>query len=386
MNGELAQEVKVIEGKKLVSRYGVISDKGEIQIFLSRDRGNPLVSLTICETTKINMVQNRLYCFQVAGEVTITIETYNGASMAQWINHILQIQCRSNGQSKEIFSDLKNEQTVELMGKLKQLPLFEYYRDEKRIKALMLKGEIPMCGWRQKWLRLREKDKNLPNLIAEQTRILEKQTARLRKVQAQVAVSQEKLDKLEEKASVRDFYDQFLLPIAKVEEELSSSFRLKLNNPQDFTVDDVSLFLCKCDLVELIAPFKNKNVDGEFLLSLSSAGALSELKIGDTLLEKQLEFFANLLEHRLLFTGSVESSLIWRHRPVAKTISLLKEHDVALDYEIISNKQISISQLIFFQVPDFKSIFGLEIKEAAAAVNRLKVFRRQFETFLAEPE
>ena len=374
--------VKVIKDKKLVVRYGVITANKELEIFADDELGDTLVSLPISTTTKINMVQNRQFCFQVVGaKETIVMELSNEFDMSQWINQILCCQVLRM-QVKEIFSILKNEQTPELMHELKGEFMYD---DEKFIREKMLQGEIPMCGWTQKWLGLREEGNQLPSLIAEQTRVLEKQQARLSKVQAQVAESQEKLDQLVEKESTRDFFDQFLSPIAKVEEELLESFQTKLDNPQEFTVDDVSLFLCKCDLVGLVTPFKDKNVDGELLLSLSSAGALSELNITDILLEKQLEFFVKLLAHRLLFNEkALESSLICRHRPVLKTILLLKEHDVALDSEIIKNKQISISQLIFFQVAEFRNIFGLVLKEAANIVNKLKVLRFQFETFLAE--
>ena len=86
--------VKVIEGKKLVARYGVITKNGGLYIFQNQNGGNPLASLQISTTTKINMVQNRQFCFQiVGGQSTITMETANEMDMSQWINEILRRQC-----------------------------------------------------------------------------------------------------------------------------------------------------------------------------------------------------------------------------------------------------------------------------------------------------
>src|SRR3990167_6004069 len=175
--------VKVIEGKKLVVRYGVITADKELEIFADDKLGDTLVSLPISATTKINMVLNRQFCFQVVGaKETIVMELSNEFDMSQWINQILRCKVLRM-QVKEIFSILKNEQTPELMHELKGEFL---YNDEKFIKEKMLQGEISMCGWTQKWLGLREEGNQLPSLIAEQTRVLEKQQARLSKVQAQV--------------------------------------------------------------------------------------------------------------------------------------------------------------------------------------------------------
>ena len=86
--------VKVIEGKKLVNRFAVITKNGGLYIFQNNTGGTPLASLQIDATTKINMIQNRQFCFQIVGsQSTITMETTNEMDMSQWINEILRRQC-----------------------------------------------------------------------------------------------------------------------------------------------------------------------------------------------------------------------------------------------------------------------------------------------------
>ena len=47
-------------------------------------------------------------------------------------------------------------------------------------------------------------------------------------------------------------------------------------------------------------------------------------------------------------------TVVWRHRDVDKTLVLMKEWGVDLDSEVMKEKGISICQLLYFKVKDFK--------------------------------
>ena len=294
-------------------------------------------------------------------------------------------QLEKREEIKEIFASLsaQSEPAPSLIEKIKLHSLDEKIKDVAFIKKKLLEGFIPLCGWTDKWLPNHNKHLEISESIENTKTLLAQLQQELLEIQNRIAHTQEQLQGLDEQVEAFQFFDGFMQPIAEVEKQLTDSFQLKLDNPKEFSTEDICLFLNYSGLHELVEVFEEKQITGEQLILLSSVDALSHIGIEDTLLLKKLEFYCKLLENGLLFkTEKLGQSVIWRHIAVVDTIKLLKEFNIALDENIIAEKRISICQLIFLKVEELKNLFSLNVLDAAKALQQLDTLKQGFRKFL----
>ena len=193
------------------------------------------------------------------------------------------------------------------------------------------------------------------------------------------------LSPLEEEKETLEFFDTFLQPLAEVESEMRSGFEAKLlaGKHGEFSVDEVSLFLNVCGIRGLIEYQRQRKFTGEDLeLAITD---ISVLEIKDTLCERKLKFYLKVLgSGKYLDRDLLEKSTIWRHKDVEKTLLLLREWSIELNEQLVREKEISICQLIFFKLIDFRKILDIPVKDATGIMMKLKRLRKQFEKFLKD--
>ena len=299
-------------------------------------------------------------------------------------NRVKKVKESAETEIQQIFEQLQSEQSPELIEKIRSCSLESKINENKFIKEHLLKGEIPLCDWNTKWDPIRTRFLETGAAINDAKGNLAVHQEQLAQLQGKIKQLEEQIVDLEDQHRSLDFFNGFFQPIVAVEKELTESFRSKLGKISEFSVDDVCLFLNFASLSELVDLFQEKQVDGELLVLLASVGGFSGIGIEDTLLEKQLEFHWKLLENNLLFDREkLEQSVVWRHRSPENTLKLLNEFDLtALDPEIVTKKQISICQLIYFSVDNFVKTFGITLKAAVSAVKTLQDLRLGFENFV----
>ena len=287
---------------------------------------------------------------------------------------------REENMLKELFKLLSKEQSKSLAEKLKLTGFQQRGGSSKRefLKEQFLTGIIPMVDWGSHYNSICNRKKELAqNIQQNKTLYIEKQKE-LEKIREQI-------DQYEKEKEVFEFFDKFLYPIVVIEKEVTHSFQTKLQNPKDFSVDDVSVFLNVCELEHLIPFQRAKQINGEQLLFYSSVSDIAGLGINDSLTKKRLKFFGKLLENGLLLRKDIlEKSVIWRHLDINKTLVFLKEYGIPLDRCVIEQKSISLCQLIFFKSKDFREFFGMLTHESVPTLGKFSKLRKEFSAFLQE--
>ena len=163
--------------------------------------------------------------------------------------------------------------------------------------------------------------------------------------------------------------------------ELTTAFQQKLGNPDQFSVDDVSLFLNSYGMGEVVAIQRKNNLKGEDLLVHTSDPA--GFGITDNLLGKKFTFFGELLENRLLGKAEIlDQCPVWRHLDVEKTLLFLRERKIKLDQDVIREKKISICQLMYFKGNDLREFFALDSSASLPIIKKLTAIKKEFSLFL----
>ena len=271
------------------------------------------------------------------------------------------------------------------MQKMKLLAIHERLKDKQFTKDHILSGNIPMVGWAVQWESLHASNQTLTEEIANLEAELIQHQKSLAEIQQNILQTQTVLSNKKSEHELSDFFDRLIEPILATEKELTACYSQKIihSDPNDFSPEDMCIFLNLCSLTELAEFVHARHLTGKELILFSKAGDLSELNIGNLLLEKKLEFYGKLLAGNLFFDAEKLSNwVIWRHLPVNKTLSLLKEHGINLDRKIIIENQISIGQLVTFKFKDFKQLFMLTGEQAAEIVVQMKPLKKLFTNFL----
>ena len=305
------------------------------------------------------------------------------------VNVLAEHEYNENEEVKEIFSLLQKEQSADLAEMIKSSSLLDKIKDAEFVKKQIFLGSIPMCGWSSQWEPIHESNETLERQISQQKEVIVEKERQLRKIEQEIKDIRNNLLVLQQQKEVKNFYDEFLLPIVRTEKELSRSFQSKVEKASEFSVDDVCFFLNLSGLHELVAVFRENQITGSKLILFSEISDIEGLELGikDVLVEKKLEFHAKLLETNAFFNKEeLEKSIIWRHRSPKKTVDLLKDYEIALSAEIILQKEISIGQLIYFKVKDFKEIFRVSVEDAALFVKKLQNLKINFEKFIYKSE
>ena len=285
---------------------------------------------------------------------------------------------------KKLFAKLKEGTSDELVPEIAKLNLLEKFGEENYVKNNLLEGRIPFVKWNSILQPILEAHKQFGETIEQLNATLAQQETQLEEITKLVESTREELQKVEERAESTNFYTQLLSPLAAVETELTQSFYSKLDTPELFTTDDVCMFLNYASLTKLLPEFQEAEITGELLVALTKANGLEEIDaMGDILLNKRLEFFCQLLVHKIFLNEEILSeSIIWRHMSVENTIKLLHEYQVDLSEDVIRKYQISICQLINLQVNQLRHIFGMSVLDAANQVMKLAPLRKSFKQFL----
>ena len=294
-----------------------------------------------------------------------------------------------NYQVRHIFDSLKNAQTVDLKNQIKVTSLEERIIDNDFVRENIVNGNIPFNDWENIWTPLHCRKDSIYSEIRTLRVLADEQQKKFNEIQKLLSQTQEQLGALENEKEAIEYFDEFFKPIIQVEQELKKSFSTKFGNVHAMDVEDVCLFLNLCSLPEVIDLVKEKQITGEKLMltSFTSAFGPPGLGITDPLVEYRLKFFTKLLENNLFLANQkLEKSTIWRHLSVSKTIDLLKEYGIALEKAVIEAHHISICQLVYFKVNDYKTFFGIGWEQAANIIQLLKPVRKDFKKFLKQKE
>ena len=282
---------------------------------------------------------------------------------------------------KEIFKSVENEQSNELIAKIKEIMPEEV--DKDLAKQKILAGVIGMADWPSKWRDIHEKKQELEKCIQLNKLTLHDKKQQLIKLTQEVEDIEQTLSSTQERRQTLEFYDKFLEPIAEAEQELKSGFeeKLKAGKHEKFTVDEVSLFLNVCGMGVLVSQQRKDKIDGEMLGNAMED--VTVLEIGDRLQQKRLKFYLKVLGSGLMMKEEeLNQCVVWRHKEVEKTLLLLKEWEIALDEELVRKKGISICQMLYFEVKDFRKQLGVEGKDAIEIIRKMRKMRKDFKEFL----
>ena len=283
---------------------------------------------------------------------------------------------------KDIFRSLTGQQNKQLQYKIiSALSSNQINIDD--LKQRIVSGVIPLANWSIQQSSNLKRIEELNQPIQEtKSALLEKQEY-LQKIQQEVGSLQQAVAAMEEEKETLLFFGELMDSVSRIQEEVRGGFEAKVQSGaySEFSVDEVSFFLMVCDLEELVEFQRKNSIDGEHLVI--AIMDVSAMKIKNTLLKRKLEFYLKILGAGLLQKEEILSeSMIWRHQPLEKTLLLLKEWDIPLDAQIIKQKQISIGQLIFFNVKDFAKVFGVQVKELKCDFSKFRTMRKEFEEFL----
>ena len=283
---------------------------------------------------------------------------------------------------KEIFKSLMFQKSKELKRKINST-LSSNKLNTGQIKEKIVSGVIPMADWLSQWDPIHAKTQQLAQSIEETKPILSEKQQQLQILQNEIVELQQRLQSMEDEKETLDFFDEFLQPLGEIERELRSGFEEKVKGGKhvDFSVDEVSLFLNITGVGDLVEFQRANQFSGEDLQAAISD--ISVLEVKDTLSKRKLEFHLKVLESGKMMNEEVlRKSAIWRHRDPEKTLVILKEWGVALNEEVLRQKEISICQLIFFKNKDLRKIFGMSRKEAMVVSETLGTMRKDFKKFL----
>ena len=282
---------------------------------------------------------------------------------------------------KEIFKSVENEQSNELIAKIKEIMPEEV--DKDLAKQKILAGVIGMADWPSKWRDIHEKKQELEKCIQLNKLTLHDKKQQLIKLTQEVEDIEQTLSSTQERRQTLEFYDKFLGPIAEAEKELKSGFeeKLKAGKHEKFTVDEVSLFLNVCGMGVLVSQQRKDKINGEMLGNAMED--VTVLEIGDRLQQKRLKFYLKVLGSGFMMKEEeLNQCVVWRHKEVEKTLLLLKEWEIALDEELVRKKGISICQMLYFEAKDFRKQLGVEGKDAIEIIRKMRKMRKDFKEFL----
>ena len=253
-------------------------------------------------------------------------------------------------------------------------------------------GSEPASDWIAVWEPIHRKNQELVNalqatkaLLLEQKEELEKQQAVLKDIQSRVESTEQSILAQETEWEMYNFCDELVKPVTEVEKEMAESFASKRCS-KAFSVDDVCYYLNIVGIpFEVIEHIRAKNITGAQLVLLSEISEIATLNFPDIncLTLSKLQFYAKLLENDLFFnTQKLTQSVVWRHNTPMKTIQLLKDYDIDLNGQILLDKDLSISQLIFFRTIDFTGIFGLNFNESLVIVSKVKKLKLELDNLV----
>ena len=199
------------------------------------------------------------------------------------------------------------------------------------------------------------------------------------KLEKKMEILKKELENEKQEKETVNFFDNFLEPMAVTGKELATAFQQKLGNPDQFSVDDVSLFLNSYGMGDVVAFQREKGLKGKDLLFYNSDPA--EFGITDNLLGKKFTFFGELLENRLLGKAEIlDQCPVWRHLDVEKTLLFLREREIELDQDVIRDKKISICQLMYFKGSELREFFGASV--SLPTIKKLNDVKKEFSKFL----
>ena len=242
------------------------------------------------------------------------------------------------------------------------------------------------------WQQIRERKEQVNKQVEETKKLLAEKQRKLQELMESIENTREIID--ESEAILRnqselpsDCTADIIYPAgeSEVEEDLLKQLKEKLESEgmEKLTVEDLCVFLQFCGMSAIIPYFRSQSINGEELKLFLSTSDFTGIGIDDILLEKQLEFFTKLLDCKLLFSPDVlEKSEIWQHRSPELTMVFLENKEIALPPETISQKGISICQLIFFDFLDIQQMFQLNLRNCVIAAKKLKLLKKEFKIFL----
>ena len=254
------------------------------------------------------------------------------------------------------------------------------------IENQVLSGEIDLIGWNEKWSKIHEEHCRLISSIEIEATQLEKYQQELLRLQQMIAASQDNLFQLNNKKELSSFYDSYLEPISEVENKLKGEFLSKLENPRDFSVKDVSIFLSYCQTKDFIPIFRKKKISGANLFDYVSDSQLQLLggKF-DILTRRKYQSGINLLKNKLFLNKEeLDKCSISRNLSPSRLNLLLIEYGVNfIDKEFIVENKIDTLQFMLFSKDDLGSLFpGITANESETLENVIQMFNSSFTEFL----
>ena len=285
---------------------------------------------------------------------------------------------------KEMFKSVEIDQSKALMDKLKSTVHFTNLNKEQA-KQKIITGVIGMADWSSKWKDIHANNQGHQLCITQKKEILRSKQQQLEQLTLEVNQQMQELATAEEEQGTLEFYDRLIEPIAEAETELRSGFeeKLKAGKFTEFTVDEVSLFLNVCGMGDLVTHQREKKIDGELLKM--AIEDVTVMGIKDRLQKWKMKFYLKVLGSGKMMQQELSQSMVWRHREVGQTTSLLKEKGIGTveQWELLGEKGISICHLLYCKVKDFQEVLGIDMKGAIAMVRRWRGYREKFEKFLA---
>ena len=286
---------------------------------------------------------------------------------------------------REIFKSIEKVQNQQLMDKV--LIMHLHNLNKQQAKQKIIEGVIGMADWSSKWEDIHAKNQQLHLSIEQHRANLNNKQQQLDKLTQEVREIKQALSNMEVHKAVVEFFDRFMEPIAEAEKELKSGFeeKLKAGKHQDFTLDEVSLFLNVCGMEDLVTHQRERKIDGEVLEDAIADVTVMEIK--SRVLERKMKFYLKVLKSgKMMNEQKLSQCMVWRHKQVEKTLVLLKEWGIGLDEELIRKKRLSICELLYFKAKDFQEEIGVDMKEAREMVRKLQRLRNDFEEFLERNE
>ena len=287
---------------------------------------------------------------------------------------------------KSICEDLK-QQSKTLIPTLQKQAL----PDLETIKALIVNGEIPLIGWTDQWNKIHQNYELSLKKLKEEQLSLKMHEENILKYRKLLEESEEiyknlrkSLSNLEEQIDTLDFYDTYLKPLSEAEEILKTPFLDKIDNPESFTLDDVSLFLNASDLLEFIAPFRSLSIDGPAIIDIECSDLFFHFGIREICKVKQFQYAMILLKNKLFLKPDVlKQCPICRNPTTSHLVTILKEYEIKLDYKLIAEKKLTAPQFIFLTRIDVLKLFPpLQVEERDEIFPKIKFLRNIFTAFV----
>ena len=293
---------------------------------------------------------------------------------------------------KEIFTSLNQllqnelplcEESKQLKARIMAEMKTDKLNDEE-VKEKLVTGVIELADWTSKWEPIHKKNQELTQSIEQNKLTLEDLQNKLAQLKEEISNKEQAVSAMVEQKQLLEFYDVFLQPIASVQAQLKSGYDEKLGNRdhQNFSVDEVSLFLIMNGIEELLTHQREKQMDGKWLDD--AIYDVTAMEIQDRLTKRKMEFYLKVLNSgKMKEPKELDNCMVWRHRDFGMTLKLLKEYSVELDAELLRSKQICIYHLLYFKVKDFQKELGLEVTNARQIVRQLLPLKTTFEENLS---